>query len=230
MTDFESAHVLHHQVQSRVPGNRVRKFPLTNHRAAAPLVGERGSSVGRLECGRKGVWTMSTFRASDRVVPGSDRAGFRMFPRLPSVCRDWNAVRVPPRAQCFRRSGGLWPSDCAHIFFSGPLRGPFCWRPLLVRMAPFPWVRRRLWACYFFMIVRGLGSMTRLGGEKGCLPPRISCSAARAPDVSVRFVRRSDSGVTAGFEGPECNWGNRERLKVSGGNKRRRSGERNFGS
>ncbi|BCW44968.1 hypothetical protein StoSoilB5_21520 [Arthrobacter sp. StoSoilB5] len=28
-------------------------------------------------------------------------------------------------------------------------------------------------------------------------------------------------GVTAGFEGPECNLGNRERFKVSGGNKRR---------
>lgn len=37
-------------------------------------------------------------------------------------------------------------------------------------------------------------------------------------------------GVTAGLEGPECNLGNRERFKVSGGNKRRGSAERNFGS
>ena len=51
-----------------------------------------------------------------------------------------------------------------------------------------------------------------------------------APDVSVRNVRRSDSGASAGFEGPECNLGNRERSKVSRGNKRRRSAERNFGS
>jgi len=52
----------------------------------------------------------------------------------------------------------------------------------------------------------------------------------RAPGVSVRFVRRSDNGVTAGFEGPECNLGDRERFKVSGGNKRRGSAERNFGT
>ena len=32
-------------------------------------------------------------------------------------------------------------------------------------------------------------------------------------------------GVTAGFEGPECNLGDRERFKVSRGNKRRRSAE-----
>ena len=51
-----------------------------------------------------------------------------------------------------------------------------------------------------------------------------------APDVSVRNVRRSDSGASAGFEGAECNLGNRERSKVSRGNKRRRSAERNFGS
>jgi hypothetical protein len=37
----------------------------------------------------------------------------------------------------------------------------------------------------------------------------------RAPDVSVRFRRRSDNGVTAGFEGPEGNLGDRERFKVS---------------
>jgi hypothetical protein len=42
---------------------------------------------------------LSTLWASDRAVHRSDRAGFRMFPRVPSVCKGWNAVRVPPRAQ-----------------------------------------------------------------------------------------------------------------------------------
>jgi hypothetical protein len=95
-------------------------------------------------------------------------------------------------------SAGQWPNGPLTVdisSFLGPFGGLFCWRPLLVRMAPFPWVRRRLWACYFFMVVRGLGSMTCLGGEKGCLPPPISCSAARAPDVSVRFGRRSDMKI-----------------------------------
>ena len=82
---------------------------------------------------------------------------------------------------------------------------------------------------YFFMVVRGLHQPIWVGGRR---PPsaHFLFSDWRAPDVSVRFVRRSDSGVTAGFEGPECNLGNRERFKVSRGNKRRGSAERNFGS
>ena len=51
----------------------------------------------------------------------------------------------------------------------------------------------------------------------------------RAPDVSVRFVGRSDSGVSAGCVGPECNVVNRERSKVSRGNKRGGAPNETFG-
>ncbi len=40
---------------------------------------------------------------------------------------------------------------------------------------------------------------------------------------------RSDRGVTAGHEGPECNLGDRERAELLGGDERRRSAERKFG-
>ena len=74
-----------------------------------PAVGPRpdsrfSSPVGVTEVGKKRVCTMCTLSASDCGVLGADRAGFRMFPREPSVSGGWNAVRVPPRAQCFRRS------------------------------------------------------------------------------------------------------------------------------
>ena len=58
---------------------------------------------------------MSTVSASDRVVHRSDRAGFRMFPREPSVHKGWNAVRVPPRAKCFRSSGAFCVFFRVHI-------------------------------------------------------------------------------------------------------------------
>ena len=60
------------------------------------------------QLGKKEVWTMSTLFASDRVVYRSDWAGFGMFSGVPRVCKGWNAVRVPPRAQCFRRSGAFY--------------------------------------------------------------------------------------------------------------------------
>ena len=50
---------------------------------------------------------MCTPWASDRVVLVPDWAGLRMFGRESSVCKGWNPVRVPPRAQCFRRSGAF---------------------------------------------------------------------------------------------------------------------------
>jgi hypothetical protein len=56
-----------------------------------------------------GVWTLSTLWVSDRVVCGSDRAGFRLFPRESSVCGGWNAVRVPPRARIFPGQGAVGP-------------------------------------------------------------------------------------------------------------------------
>jgi hypothetical protein len=50
----------------------------------------------RLADGQKGVWTMSTLMASDRVVRVPDWAGFGMFSGVPSGCKGWNAVRIPP--------------------------------------------------------------------------------------------------------------------------------------
>ena len=64
----------------------------------------RGAEVWRdLWVGRIGVWTVSTLWVSDWAVPMPDCAGFRMFGRESSVCKGWSPVRVPPRAQCFRR-------------------------------------------------------------------------------------------------------------------------------
>ena len=69
--------------------------------------------------GKKGVCTMCTPWASDWVVPVPDGAGFRMFRRESSVCKGRNAVRFPPRAQCFRRSGAfLVLFSCAHCAHS----------------------------------------------------------------------------------------------------------------
>jgi prophage maintenance system killer protein len=34
----------------------------------------------------------------------TDWPGFGMFSGVRSACKGWNAVRVPPRAQCFRMS------------------------------------------------------------------------------------------------------------------------------
>jgi hypothetical protein len=61
--------------------------------------------LGRRRPANSGAWTLSTLWASDWAGLRSDRAGFRMFPREPSVCRVWNAVRVPPRARVFPVQG-----------------------------------------------------------------------------------------------------------------------------
>ena len=53
------------------------------------------------------VCTMCTPWASDRVVLVSDRAGLRRFSGEWRKFKCWNPVRVPPRAQCFRRSGAF---------------------------------------------------------------------------------------------------------------------------
>jgi hypothetical protein len=47
--------------------------------------------------------TMCTPWPSDWAVYRPDWPGFGMFIELPSVCKGWNPVRVPPRAQCFPR-------------------------------------------------------------------------------------------------------------------------------
>ena len=49
--------------------------------------------------------TRSTLLDSDWAEQPSNYSGFRMFPREPSVCRGWNAVRVPPRARVFLVQG-----------------------------------------------------------------------------------------------------------------------------
>ena len=56
-----------------------------------------------------------------RTGPDSGCFGFRMFRRESSVCKGWNPVRVPPRAQCFRRSGAFlvfFRVDSVHTFAS----------------------------------------------------------------------------------------------------------------
>jgi hypothetical protein len=53
------------------------------------------------------VFTLCTLWRSDWAVLRSDRAGFRMFLRLPSVCRGLSQVRVPPRARMTPRQRGF---------------------------------------------------------------------------------------------------------------------------
>jgi hypothetical protein len=87
---------------------------------------------------------MSTLWLPDWGVQPPDRAGFRMFPREPSVCVGWDAVRVPPRAQCFRRSGAHWASDrddsvntlSMGVFLTGGGHAVSRW-PFLSPRAPF---------------------------------------------------------------------------------------------
>jgi hypothetical protein len=75
----------------------------------APRQGGRlGSPVGGAEVARKWVCTMCTPWASDRVVLVPDWAGLRMFVGEWRKFKARNTVRVPPRAQCFRRSEAYW--------------------------------------------------------------------------------------------------------------------------
>jgi len=64
--------------------------------------------AGGLWWGGLGVWTVSTLWVADWAVPVPDWPGFRMFRRDSSVGKGRNPVRVPPRAQCFRRSVAFW--------------------------------------------------------------------------------------------------------------------------
>jgi hypothetical protein len=98
---------------------------------------------------------MSALLTSDWVVLWSDRAGFRMFPGVPSVCGGRNTVRVPPRAQCYRRSEGFWASECAQIFFYRPLRGLFY---VAGRLISFGWAG--CLCSFFFMVGWARGYMT----------------------------------------------------------------------
>jgi hypothetical protein len=64
--------------------------------------------------GKQKVLTMSTLLAADWVAKPADCLGFRMFLRVPSHCKGWNAVRVPPRAQHSPLSEGVFALTCGH--------------------------------------------------------------------------------------------------------------------
>ena len=59
------------------------------------------------KCSQKRVCTMCTPWASDSVVPASDWAGLAMSSGEGRFFKAWRPVRVPPRAQCFLRSGAF---------------------------------------------------------------------------------------------------------------------------
>ena len=77
----------------------------TGHWGLVP--GTYGPWFGGAEVGNWMVCTLCTPRASDSVVLGSDRRGFRMFYGLPSAYKAWNPVRVPPRARITPRQRGF---------------------------------------------------------------------------------------------------------------------------
>ena len=117
----------------------------------------QGPRLFGVECRRSereeiDVWTTSTLWASNWVVLEWDRAVFRMFARVSSVCRGWNAVRVPPRAQCFPCSGACQPLSVHKLFTYGALRGLF-WSAVTVAGGSFSWFGQR-WRC---LLVHGPG-------------------------------------------------------------------------
>ncbi len=157
------------------------KLPRPRRGAATEMHVATGKKLGKKE-----VWTMSTLLASDRVVYRSDWAGFGMFSGVPSVCRGWNAVRVPPRAQQIPSSEGifaltcvqsLWwrPSDASARALAWPPRWPIqvCgWRVqrpgwwafrllfLCSCYAFLSWLWRPGWPAYLFMVRICLDDMT----------------------------------------------------------------------
>ena len=90
---------------------------------------------------------MCTPWASDRVVLVPDRAGFRTFGRESSVCKDWNPVRVPPRARIFPAQGpfGVFRVHIVHILASD----------LMSRVCGFPEAA--------YSVVWGSGCLRRTG-------------------------------------------------------------------
>ena len=84
------------------------------------------------------VCTMCTPWASERVVLVTDWAGLRRFSGEWRKFKPWNPVRVPPRAQCFRRSGAFWAFfrvDSVHTLASD----------LMFRVCGVP--ERPIWLC-----------------------------------------------------------------------------------
>ena len=82
---------------------------------------------------------MCTPWASDRVVLVADWAGFGRFFGEWRICRARSPVRVPPRAQCFRRSEAFKPLTLLTVSTPCP-RGPYDgWRSRRVCRWPFLW-------------------------------------------------------------------------------------------
>ena len=93
---------------------------------------------GGLGGGEVGVWTVSTLWVADWAVAVPDWAGFRMFWRESSACKGWILVRVPPRAQCFRRSGAFFVFLRVHIVHTPA-------SDLIFRVCGVP--ERPIWLC-----------------------------------------------------------------------------------
>ena len=81
---------------------------------------ERRFLVLSVQPSKKEVWTMSTLSTWDCLVQPPDWPGFRRFPPVPSVCRAWNPVRVPPRARHTPSPEGVFALTCVHFGWSGP--------------------------------------------------------------------------------------------------------------
>ena len=65
---------------------------------------------------KKRVRTMCTPRATDRVVLASGGAGLGRLAGEWRKFEGWNPVRVPPRAQRYRRSAALWGAKCGQKY------------------------------------------------------------------------------------------------------------------
>lgn len=93
MKEIESTPVLRTVARAGLAGRRPRRSPDPEQRVAAfPERGSAAGALGYLESFRKGVLTVSTRLASDRVVHRPDWLGLIMFSGVPSVCKGWNAV------------------------------------------------------------------------------------------------------------------------------------------
>lgn len=88
---------------------------LSRQRNAAPFRCGARQFGGGLWWGEPGVWTVSTLSVTDWAVPVPYWPVLGMFPGESSVCKVRNPVRVPPRAQCFRRSGAFFVFLRVHI-------------------------------------------------------------------------------------------------------------------
>ena len=64
--------------------------------------------------------TLSTLLESDWVIYPEDWAGFGMFSGVSSVCKGWNAVRVPHRAQQIPSPEGIFALTCVQSLWLRP--------------------------------------------------------------------------------------------------------------